>query len=58
VSRALTHVEWIEQKSIQADRKTLQVKFDVNDKKQVSLDGIKNALPERYRSGLSILKGP
>jgi hypothetical protein len=58
VSRALTHVEWIEQRSIKADRGTRRVAFDINDKSKFSLDEIAQALPSKYRSGLKIFEGP
>jgi hypothetical protein len=58
VSRALAHVEWIEQKTIQADRGTRRVTIEINDKKQFNLDALSKSLPERYRSGLKVLEGP
>ena len=56
--RALTHVTWIEQSSIEADRSTTQVKFGVNDKKQFSLEALRDALPSKYQKGLAIVQGP
>jgi hypothetical protein len=56
VRRALTHVNWIEQNSIKADRETTQVTFGVNDKKQFSLDALRDALPSKYQKGLAIVK--
>jgi hypothetical protein len=58
VRRALTYVEWIEQNSIKADGRTLEVTFAVNDKKQFSLDALRDALPAKYKKGLQVLDGP
>ncbi len=55
--RALTHVEWIEQKSITADGATKQVTFGVNDNKQFSLDDLREALPAKYKKDLAIVDG-
>ena len=40
MSRALAKVEWIEQKSIQADGDTALVKVGINDKKLFSLNAL------------------
>ncbi len=58
MSRALARIEWIEQKSIQADRGTLLVRFDVNDKKQFSLDAVKDVLSSKYKRGVTVVQGP
>lgn len=56
--RALTYVEWIEQKTIKADRNTLTAEFGINDKSKFSLDDIKEALPSKYRQNVTVVSGP
>ncbi len=58
MSRALAKIDWIEQKSIQADGGTLLVKFGVNDKKSFNLETIKDALSSKYRRGVEVVEGP
>ena len=58
MSRALSRIEWIEQKTIQANGKTLLVRFGVNNKKAFNLDTIKETLSSKYRRGMEVVEGP
>ena len=55
---ALTTLPWVESDSIQADRKTRQVKFTVKSKSAFDLDEVKRALGSRYGGGVKTLAGP
>jgi hypothetical protein len=58
VSKALTTLPWVEAETIQADRKTRQVKFTVKDRTKFNMDEVTQALGDRYGDGVRVLTGP
>lgn len=56
VARALTRIEWVVGSSIQADRRTRQVKFTVTDRARFNLDKVRQAvvLAGYYRTDLLV----
>jgi hypothetical protein len=58
VAAALATLPWVEVRSIQADRRTRQVRFTVTNRQQFNIDKVKAAIAAAGYRRTDLLVGP
>jgi hypothetical protein len=58
VTRALAALPWVEPRSIQADRRTRQVRFTVTDRRQFNVVKVRDAIAAAGYRRTDLLAGP